>query len=897
MHDQLFNSGPFMPHGGCYLWTKSLIALHAVSDSFITLAYYSIPFVLFYFVRHRRDMRYPGIILCFAIFILACGTTHLLEVWNIWHASYWLSGAIKAVTAVASLATLVLLVKLMPHALALPSASALQRAYDQLEARVAERTRDLAAANEALKREVVARKTAEENMKWLASFPEQTPNPIVVVNLAEESVYYQNPSAAQAFPDLLQQGLAHPFLAGLREVIAHMDKSENEVQRREVCVGEDCYSQMITYVPESGRVRIYGTQITELVKARENLTASLRELNDFKTALDEHAIVAMTDPKGKITYVNDKFCAISKYPREELLGQDHRLINSSYHSKEFIQDLWTTIKAGKVWKGEIKNCAKDGSYYWVNTTIVPFLDAAGHPKQYIAIRTDVTEFKRAQEEITREQERFKLIFESVPVGIAYAFYSPDGKLTRVINDAHLRICGLTRDQDQIPGIYKRLRHPDEAEQQEEYLRQAAAGRIAEFSMEKRYMRLDGKTVWVVFSFQRRNHADGSYEEVTTVVDITERKSAEEARERLAAIVASTEDAIIAKTLQGIITNWNPAATKIFGYTADEIIGQPIFRLLPPEYHNEESEILAKIGRGQSVEHFETLRLRKDGTRVPISVTISPFRDNTGRIIGASTIARDITESKRAQAEILRLNAELEQRVAKRTAELETANRELEAFSYSVSHDLRAPLRAVSGFASIVLEDYGSLLPAEGQRYLQRVRNGGQQMGVLIDDLLAFSRLSRQQLARQPVDMVKLVQQVVEEVVARETDRKIQFRVGDLAPGKGDPGLLRQVWVNLISNAVKYTRGRDPAIIEIGSDQKDGECVYQVRDNGVGFDMQYAGKLFGVFQRLHRADEFEGTGVGLAIVQRIVHRHGGRVWANARVNHGATFYFTLNQSYE
>ena len=229
----------------------------------------------------------------------------------------------------------------------------------------------------------------------------------------------------------------------------------------------------------------------------------------------------------------------------------------------------------------------------------------------------------------------------------------------------------------------------------------------------------------------------------------------------------------------------------------------------------------------------------------------------------------------------------------RTAQLESANKELEAFSYSVSHDLRAPLRAVNGFAGIVVEEFGPQLPPEGRRYLERIRHGSEQMGVLIDDLLAFSRLGRQPLRRQPVDMARLVQTVLEDLAPQREGRRIEILARELPECWGDPALLKQVWVNLVSNAFKYSRGRDPAVIEIGWTGDHGERAYFVRDNGTGFDMQYAHKLFAVFQRLHRADQFEGTGVGLATVQRIVHRHGGRVWAEAEEGRGALFRFTLS----
>lgn len=396
----IFNAGPFMPHGGCYLWTKSLIALHAVSDGLITVSYYSIPFTLIYFVRKRKDLKFHWMFICFAVFILACGTTHLMEIWNVWHANYWLAGSIKAITAAASVPTAILLVKLMPQALALPSPDALRKAYDELERKVQERTADL----------------------------------------------------------------------------------------------------------------------------------------------------------------------------------------------------------------------------------------------------------------------------------------------------------------QI----------------------------------------------------------------------------------------------------------------------------------------------------------------------------------------------EIAERKRAEQEIHQLNADLEDRVLRRTTELEAANKELEAFSYSVSHDLRAPLRAVTGFAGVVLEDFSPHLPEEGQRYLQRIRARSQQMEKLIDDLLEFSRLSRQSVDWQSVNTAGLVRDVLDELKMQYDGRPVEIRCGELPANQGDPALLKQVWVNLISNAVKYTIGREPAIIEIGCEREKGENIYFVRDNGAGFDMQYADKLFGVFQRLHPVDKYEGTGVGLAIVQRIVHRHGGKVWAKAEVNRGATFHFTLGE---
>ncbi len=264
---------------------------------------------------------------------------------------------------------------------------------------------------------------------------------------------------------------------------------------------------------------------------------------------------------------------------------------------------------------------------------------------------------------------------------------------------------------------------------------------------------------------------------------------------------------------------------------------------------------------------------------------------------AATVAHWIAQKRaenalqQSQERFIKLNEELEQRVARRTEQLEEANRELEAFAYSVSHDLRAPLRAVDGFARILLQEYAPQLVPEAQRYLGIVRQNAQHMGDLIDGLLMFSRLGRQDLRVEEIETGELVRQVVKELKTEVGDRQVEFVVGDLPPCRADPLLLRQVFVNLVSNAVKFISEREIARIEIGLQAIDGEEVYYVRDNGVGFDIKYADRLFGVFQRLHSA--YEGTGVGLAIVQRILHRHGGRIWAEAAVDEGATFYLTLS----
>ena len=370
---------------------------------------------------------------------------------------------------------------------------------------------------------------------------------------------------------------------------------------------------------------------------------------------------------------------------------------------------------------------------------------------------------------------------------------------------------------------------------------------------------------------------------STIRDVTERRKAEEQRFQLAAIVDSSDDAIIGKSLEGEILSWNRGAELLFGYTAAEAIGKPVTLLLPPGRIGEEPEIITRILQGERVQSFETVRRRKDGRDIDVSVTISAIHDSRGKVIGASKLARDISERKRAEEALAR---------AKEAAE--AASRELESFSYSVAHDLRAPLRGIDGFSQVLLEDYSEKLDAEGQRYLGRVRESAQHMGQLIESLLNLARVTRGDIRRERVDLGALARATAERLRSAQPERDVDIQIGDGLRVEGDARLLGLVLENLLANAWKFTRNEAEARIELGVRQDNGQATFFVRDNGAGFDMKFAAKLFGVFQRLHNPSEFEGTGIGLATVQRIVTRHGGRIWAEAEVGSGATFFFTLGK---
>jgi PAS domain S-box-containing protein len=614
-------------------------------------------------------------------------------------------------------------------------------------------------------------------------------------------------------------------------------------------------SIVITALPdESGNLRGFSKvtrDISDRKRAEEESRKLLKDLSDVKFALDRAAILAVTDARGIITDVNDQFCQISQYSREELIGQTHRLINSGYHPKEFFQNLWSTITRGQVWHGEINNKAKDGTFYWVDTTIVPFLDDEGKPFQYLAIRFDISDRKRTQEAINRSAERLEALHEI------------DRAILRAESAAEIARVALSRLRRVVP--YEQV-------------------------------------AIVLFKFET-NEAD-----------------------------------LLAGGLDG----------EFAGATV------PLSDLIP-------SEISLQQGVIRYVEDLATLeqplslqeRQLAEGKRSFLSISLIVEGELIGQLdLFARQVAAFTLEYQEIASEVANqlavairqaqlreqlqtYAAQLEQRVAERTAALQEANEALEVFVYSVSHDLRAPLRAMQGFAQALLEDYADQLDAEGQNYTHYIGASAQEMSTLLQDLLDYSRLSRSDITLQALDLASVVASGLSQLETELQEKHAQVTVEQPLPDvMAHRATLVQVVTNLVANAIKFVppgvqpqvrvwvqeRGRwgDGALVrrEMGSrsfsEEGEGEdalpTTYNlqrttpdnsvrlwVEDNGIGIEPKHQERIFNVFERLHGAETYPGTGIGLAIVRKGVERMGGRVGVESQLGQGSRFWIELQKA--
>jgi PAS domain S-box-containing protein len=673
------------------------------------------------------------------------------------------------------------------------------------------------------------------------------------------------------------------------EFVHPADREATLAEAEKVSGGKALTSFENRYLCKDGSHRCFQWNVTPVVADRV-MYGVARDITERKrveaTAAELAAIVEFSDDaiigknlQGLITSWNLGAEKTFGYAAHEMTGQPITRLIPPERQQE-VAEILDRIKRGEnVPHFETVRIRKDGSPVRVSITVSAIKDSAGNVVGASKVARDITERLLVEKARLSSEARYRTLFDYAPDGIVIA------NSQSVYLDANPSLCrmlGYSRD---------------------EFIGLCAADIVAQKEIEhvgEAIKEINGKSdhhrEW---QFRRKNGSLFEAEVIATMMpdghllgmirDITERNRTQEALRQHAALFDQMYDAAIVWTWEGPITFWNRGAERLYGFTRAMALGQTsqeLLRTQSPEGCAALNLALMRDGHWEG----ELEHITQAGRRITVETRMILIREPERTYVLEAN--RDITERKGAQRRINQLNSELEQRVTERTAQLEAANKELEAFSYSVSHDLRAPLRAVDGYVRMLKEDCADRLDAEGNRLLDVVSGEARRMGQLIDDLLAFSRLGREQMDGATIDMTALARGAFDSSTRTLPEPAPRFDFTALPSARGDLSMLRQVFVNLIGNAVKFTRRQPVPVITVGAISDAGETTYYVKDNGVGFDEQYRHKLFNVFQRLHSEEEFEGTGVGLALVKRIIHRHGGKVWAESKPDQGAAFYFTV-----
>jgi PAS domain S-box-containing protein len=888
----LITSGNFAPQGYCYSWDPRLVWLHGISDSLIFLACITIPIMLLKIARGRKDVPFNGLFMCFGTFIVACGLTHAMEVWNLWHAAYWLAGMVKALTAAASIATAILLLRLAPQVLKIPS------------------VHDLHEANELLTMQIAAERASQAKYRGILEF---APDAMIIVNqhaamkllnaqteklfgytreeLLDKPIETLIPERFRSrHPAHMQGYFLHPKVRAMGEgfELFGLRKDGSEFPA-EIMLSplESAEGILVTAAIRNISARkATAEQLAEMEGKRSQVEDSLRQSEErYQMLLDgiQNYAIFMMDPRGQIISWNAGAERIKGYRADEIIGHNF----SCFFPPEDIKRgrpeevLRMTVASGRHEEQGMR-VRKDGSRFLASVTFTALRDTAGNLRGFSEFSHDLTESKESG-------AKYRGLLEAAPDAMVVVNQAGEIVLLNVQAEKQF---GYRRDEllgqkvtSIIPeGFAERLIADGTRTAADALAQQIGMG------IELSGRRKDGSRLPIEIMLSPLESAEGIL--VTAAIrNITERKLAEDAlrqsEQRFRLIVSNAREyAILMLDPAGMIVSWNEGAERIKGYKAEEIIGRHFSCFYPPEQVAEgkpdaELEQAARNGR---FEEEGGWRVRKDGSRFIANVVLTALRDERGTLRGFGKITRDITARKKA-----------EQHLVETVGELKRSNDELLQFANVASHDLQEPLRMVASYTQLLAKRYRGRLDSDADEFITYVVDGCNRMKRLIEDLLTYSRAGTNQKALSNIsgetslkEALKDLQVVIDESGAVVTHDALPTLMMDGSQ-------LALIFQNLVGNAIKYRGAETPRIHVSASKNGANLWIFSVRDNGMGIGAQYFERIFVLFQRLHGQEEYKGTGIGLAICKKIVERLGGRIWVESQPAKGSTFYFSLPES--
>ena len=954
----------FMPHGFCYMWDPRIVWLHVISDGLIAAAYYCIPIVLIYFIRKNRSLPLNKIFWMFGSFILACGTTHVMEIWNIWHATYFVAGLIKAVTAAVSVLTAAMLIPLVPKAMSFPN---LVRSQQQ---ELTLRLRAEAALQENLASTEKARLDLAASQELLRLLLDGVPDYAIYTLDAAGNVTSWNAGAARIKGYSEAEILGTHFSSFYTSADRASGKPSRDLQQ---ALTEGRYEEQGQLIRKDGSLfwaNVVISPIYDNLGKHKGFTKVTRDVTERKVAADEAlreqaeilnlAQVMVRDTKGRIQVWSGGTEKLYGYTREEAVGRiSHELLHTQF--PEPLEQIEERLEHDGTWEGELLHRTRDGRL--VIAASVWVLHRGGNGKSSLVVEsiTDITVRKQTEERLARktqelisaqqsletQTQKLQSVLDSMTEGLVaidteakFVLWNvAAGKLlglaaTALPPDAWVGHYGLfMRDTvtpfpaDQIP-VLRALR--GEATRMEMFVRNEGIpeGGYIEVYGNPQYDKA-GAICGGIAAFRDITQLKEDERQIRKLNEDLERRVAEQTAHLEIAITetvdqqfALNQHAIVAMTdVRGTITYVNDKFCTISKYSREELIGQN-HRILNSGHHPKEffHEMYRTIARG-NVWHGEIRNRAKDGSNYWVDTTIVPTLGADSKPRQYVAIRADVTERKRAEEDLIKLHREIEtrnreleeqtielqrtrdemeQRVVKRTEELakanetlESSNIELQQFAYVASHDLQSPLRSIGGFVQLLKMDYEEKLDDQGRDYIRRTVQSIDQMQSLIRDLLAYSRVESRSRPFVPVPLADVFRGSVSLLESSIRDAGGQVTCDELPVVLGDGSQLAQLMQNLIGNGLKYHGAETPRVhVSAEPGTEKNEWIISVRDNGIGIDPKYFGRIFEIFKRLHDQKEYPGTGIGLAVCRRVVGRHGGAIWVESEPGHGSTFRFSI-----